>query len=109
MTNSNDLREITPEFFYLPEFLKSKPSLHFGFLPNGRGIDSVELPSWANSPEHFIAIHRKGLESPYVTKDLNKWIDLIFGKKQRSSEDFNIFHPCTYPDLIFKECGRKDI
>ncbi|EAS03268.3 beige/BEACH domain protein (macronuclear) [Tetrahymena thermophila SB210] len=109
LTNANDLRELIPEFFYLPEFLKPKPHLQLGNLPNGKSINSVELPNWANNPEHFIAIHRKGLESPYVSKNLGKWIDLIFGTKQRSYEDNNIFPDCCYQEFIFSRTQNDNV
>ncbi|KAL4491970.1 hypothetical protein ABPG72_008391 [Tetrahymena utriculariae] len=109
LTNANDLRELIPEFFYLPEFLKPKPHLQLGNLPNGKSINSVELPNWANNPEHFIAIHRKGLESPYVSKNLGRWIDLIFGSKQRSYEDSNIFPDCCYQDYIFSRTKNDNV
>lgn len=50
---------------------------------DGQPIDHVELPAWANSPEHFIQMHREALESEYVSNNLHRWIDLIFGYKQK--------------------------
>jgi len=35
-----------------------------------------------------------------VSKNLHKWIDLIFGTKQCSIEDNNVFHPVTYQGKV---------
>ncbi|KAK8877963.1 hypothetical protein M9Y10_004726 [Tritrichomonas musculus] len=59
-------------------------------------VDDIELPLWAPSAAAFVAINRLALESEYVSSNLHKWIDLIFGVKQRSEEADNIFHPFSY-------------
>ena len=59
------------------------------------------MPAWAKSPEEFIFIHRKALEYPYVTENLNQWIDLIWGKDQRNPNRYNVFNPLTYEEDIF--------
>lgn len=35
---------------------------------------------------HFLEVHRAALESDIVSRNLHKWIDLIFGYKQRGKE-----------------------
>lgn len=105
--NMTDVRELTPEFFYLPEFLTNLNGYNFG-LKQGTGekIDNVILPPWAKGdPEIFIAKHREALESPYVSKNLHHWIDLVFGFKQRGDaaiEATNVFHHLSYH-------GAKDL
>jgi hypothetical protein len=99
--NMTDVRELIPEFFYLPEFLTNSNGYNFG-MRQGKGgaIDTVELPPWAKGdPKIFIAKHREALESPYVSKNLHQWIDLVFGSKQRGEaaiESVNVFHHLSY-------------
>lgn len=103
----SDVRELIPEFFYLPEFLVNTNKYDFGLRQNmTQSIDSVELPPWAKGdPKIFITKHREALESPYVTKNLHHWIDLIFGFKQKGEaalEAVNVFHYLSYQ-------GAKDV
>ncbi|KAI9046878.1 hypothetical protein LZ554_008956 [Drepanopeziza brunnea f. sp. 'monogermtubi'] len=105
--NMTDVRELIPEFFYLPEFLTNNNGYNFGVRQgNGGGIDTVQLPPWAKGdPKIFIAKHREALESPHVSKYLHQWIDLIFGCKQRGEaaiDSVNVFHHLSYH-------GAKDL
>lgn len=98
---SNDVRELTPEFYYLPEFLININGYQFGQRQSsGETVDNVTLPPWAHGDPHiFIQKHREALESPYVTANLHKWIDLIFGFKQQGEaaiESTNVFHHWSY-------------
>ena len=98
---NTDVRELTPEFYYLPDFLENMNKYDFGTRQNAtEPIDAVELPPWAKGdPRIFIAKQREALESPYVTKNLHHWIDLIFGFKQTGAaavEAVNVFHFLTY-------------
>jgi hypothetical protein len=106
-SNMSDVRELIPEFFYLPEFLVNSNKYDFGLLQNmTTAIDSVELPPWAKGdPKIFIEKHREALESPYVSENLHHWIDLVFGSKQKGEaavEAVNVFHHLSYK-------GAKDL
>ncbi|TKA25362.1 hypothetical protein B0A50_06266 [Salinomyces thailandicus] len=103
----SDVRELTPEFFYLPEFLTNLNGYDFGVKQSGGGaVNDVQLPPWAKGdPQIFIAKHREALECPYVSERLHLWIDLVFGWKQRGEaavEATNVFQHLSYR-------GAKDL
>jgi len=52
-----------------------------GVRSNSKRVDDVSLPKWARTPEDFLRMNREALESEYVSQNLHKWIDLIFGIK----------------------------
>lgn len=100
---SGDVRELIPEFFYLPEFLVNYNNFDLGTRQNGTKLGNVGLPKWAHSPEEFIRINREALESDYVSENLHHWIDLIFGYKQTGEEAVkahNVFYYLTYEGAI---------
>ena len=81
ITQKVDLRELTPEFFYLPEifnninqldFIEGKkekyPNFHF----------DVELPKWSNNKAYKVTTLMRNLLEKNDCK-INKWIDLIWG------------------------------
>jgi hypothetical protein len=79
LNTSSDVKELIPELFYLPEMLRNDNGFHLGTLQDGRVVDDVALPPWANSPEEFIRKHRAALESQYVSDNIHHWVDLVFG------------------------------
>eukprot|EP00644_Phytophthora_capsici_P016813 jgi/Phyca11/576739/estExt2_Genewise1.C_PHYCAscaffold_950026 len=80
---TQDVKELIPEFFYLPEFLENVNECAFGTSQTGVVVDDVELPPWANgSPTEFVRLNRAALESSFVSANLHNWIDLIFGFRQ---------------------------
>lgn len=93
MTESNlFFEELIPELFYMPEMLLNGNDLDLGSRDDGAVLGDVVLPPWARSPEHFIALHRQALESDLVSCQLNQWIDLIFGYKQKGPEAVCFIH-----------------
>ncbi|KAG1699369.1 Neurobeachin [Nymphon striatum] len=81
--DTSDVKELIPEFFYLPEMFPNKNKYKFGKQEDGSPVDDVELPPWAGSPEEFVRINRMALESEFVSCQLHQWIDLVFGYKQK--------------------------
>ncbi|OHT12267.1 hypothetical protein TRFO_17943 [Tritrichomonas foetus] len=117
MVNENiqDFRELVPEFFFDNSFLNNVNNFNFGKF-EGVPIGDVELPVWAkgNSIE-FVYMNRKALESKYVSQNLNKWIDLIWGVKQKGKcavEANNTFIPYLYEsvwdDELINQPGKAE-
>ncbi|XP_071604883.1 WD repeat- and FYVE domain-containing protein 4 isoform X1 [Heliangelus exortis] len=102
--NMSDVRELIPEFFYLPEFLTNMNDSELGCMQDGTILGDVQLPPWSDGDPHkFILLHRQALESDYVSAHLHHWIDLIFGYKQHGSaavEAVNTYHPYFYGDKM---------
>jgi hypothetical protein len=98
-----DVKELIPEFFYLPDFLKNINDYDLGKLQSGERLGDVLLPKWAATPEDFIATHREALECDYVSSQLHHWIDLIFGYKQigpEAEKATNVFNYYSYEDNV---------
>ena len=103
LTSTGDLKELTPEFFYSPHFLRNMNGLDLGKRQDGTVLNDVILPPWASSPEEFIRINMQALESDYVSEHLSDWIDLIWGYKQRGEEAekaYNVFYYLTYEGMV---------
>jgi hypothetical protein len=98
----SDVRELIPEFYYLPESLLNCERLHLGQTQSGEIVDHVELPPWAASnPYFFIAQMRQMLESEECSAAVGQWLDLLFGVKQRgpaAKDNFNVYYYLTYED-----------
>ncbi|XP_062319191.1 WD repeat- and FYVE domain-containing protein 4 isoform X1 [Osmerus eperlanus] len=98
--NMGDVRELIPEFYYLPDFLLNSNHFQLGCMEDGTALWDVVLPPWAKGdPQEFIRVHREALESEYVSNHLHLWIDLIFGHRQlgpAAVESLNTFHPYFY-------------
>jgi len=103
--NMADVKELIPEWFFLPDMFRNNSRLDLGRRQGSKvRVDDVILPPWAKgSPEEFVRIHRAALESEYVSANLHRWIDLIFGYKQRgepAKEAHNLFFHLTYEGAI---------
>ncbi|CAB3359283.1 Hypothetical predicted protein [Cloeon dipterum] len=95
-----DFKELTPEFFFMPEIFQNFEGFDFGCRQNNKRVHDVELPPWCNGdPRFFVLAHRQAIESDYVRENLPHWIDLVFGYKQTGKaaiDAINVYHPCTY-------------
>ncbi|CAI8030834.1 Lysosomal-trafficking regulator [Geodia barretti] len=98
--SATDVKELVPEFFFLPEFLANSERFNFGECQTGERVDHVILPPWAKDDRRlFVLKHRQALESDFVSRNLHEWIDLVFGFKQTGKaavQAINVFHPATY-------------
>uniref|UniRef100_A0A672MZ80 Neurobeachin n=1 Tax=Sinocyclocheilus grahami TaxID=75366 RepID=A0A672MZ80_SINGR len=101
--DTSDVRELIPEFYYLPEMFMNSSGYDLGVREDRTAVCDVELPVWAKKPEDFVRINRMALESEFVSCQLHQWIDLIFGYKQRGPEAIralNVFHYLSYEGSV---------
>ena len=100
--NPTNVKELIPEFFMEDQagFLQNTMKLDLGVRVNGKQVDDVKLPTWATDAADFLAKHRQALESTHVSNNLHHWIDLIFGCRQNSIDDNNVYHPYSYEGYI---------
>uniref|UniRef100_A0A1B0GJH6 Neurobeachin n=1 Tax=Lutzomyia longipalpis TaxID=7200 RepID=A0A1B0GJH6_LUTLO len=101
--DTSDVKELIPEWYFLPEMFYNSSSYRLGAREDGTIVSDVELPPWAKSPEEFVRINRMALESEFVSCQLHQWIDLIFGYKQRGPEAVratNVFYYHTYEGSV---------
>lgn len=109
--SQSEVKELTKEWYSDPSFLRNSHRFQLGKSVDGKQISDVTLPPWAcGSPERFVQLMRVALESDVCSKMLHKWIDLIFGFKQRGSEAIkahNVFYHMTYYDDDSPVLGEK--
>ncbi|XP_036379275.1 neurobeachin a isoform X3 [Megalops cyprinoides] len=101
--NTSDVKELIPEFYYLPEMFVNSNGYNLGVREDRTPVCDVDLPPWAKKPEDFVRINRMALESEFVSCQLHQWIDLIFGYKQRGPEAvraLNLFHYLSYEGSV---------
>ena len=101
-TQKTDVRELIPEFFYLPEMFLNINKLNMGILENGKEVNDVITPC-NNNPYDFVMIMKSVLENNKISYSLQNWIDLIFGSKAKGKEAElanNIFTEASYQENI---------
>ncbi|KAH0510766.1 Lipopolysaccharide-responsive and beige-like anchor protein [Microtus ochrogaster] len=101
--DTSDIKELIPEFYYLPEMFVNFNNYNLGVMDDGTVVSDVELPPWAKTSEEFVRINRLALESEFVSCQLHQWIDLIFGYKQQGPEAvraLNVFYYLTYEGAV---------
>eukprot|EP00760_Papus_ankaliazontas_P020874 PhM_4_TR18597/c0_g1_i1/m.96986 len=109
-TNNQDNKELVPEAYYLPEFALNNNSVRFTTCPENSSVDmndGLKLPPWAQGSAHrFVAIMREALESEHVSMNINHWIDLIFGYKQRGREAVKALNT-YFPDCYYEPTKKQ--
>lgn len=94
------MRELVPEFYCMPEIFLNNNCINFGKKDDGTRPSDVILPEWSKQSSHlYVQVMREAFESPYVSQNLNTWIDYIFGYKQRGPDavnSLNTFSKITY-------------
>ena len=111
-TQKADVREIIPEFFYLPEMFINLNDLDMGVKDNGTKVGDVVTPC-DNNPYEFTLLNRYILENDTISYNIQKWIDLIFGYKNKGKEAEyanNVFTNTSYQEGVdLKKVENKEI
>ena len=108
---NGDVKELIPELFYQPFCYNSHEKSTYGVTQAGAKVIDVVYPGWAVSNWDFLKKHRLALESEKTSKEINSWIDLIFGFKQQGKaaiSALNIFCAVTYESLFMKFVKSQD-
>ena len=104
LCDHSDVREIVPEFLYLPEIFVNSNQINFGRRQDKKLVNHVTLPKWTKgNPYRFVAAMREAFESNYVSQTLAKWVDYVFGYKQRGPDAercLNTYSMVTYEDRV---------
>ena len=79
--DNKSIREIIPEYYYLPEFFYNLNNLNLNYLFDCDHY--IKLPHWSNNNSFiFIMVMREFLENHKL--NINFWIDCFFGLKQKN-------------------------
>ena len=112
MSQKSDVRELIPEFFYLPEMYMNLNDLNMGIKDDGVKVNDVVTPC-QNNPFEFTLILRNILENDTISYSINYWIDLIFGCKNKGKEAElanNVFTDTSYQEGVdLKKVENRDL
>ena len=96
-----------PPRFNKGSFLRNSRFVDFGSRQCGRAVGDVELPPWARGdPARAVELLRAALEGERASRSLHRWVDLVFGYRQRGREAEradNVFYHLCYEG----EVGRQ--
>ena len=101
-TLKTDIRELVPEFYYLPEMFLNLNDINLGKREDGNIVNDVITPC-NNNPYIFVETMKNILENNKISYNLQNWIDLIFGYKARGKEAElakNVFPEASYQENI---------
>uniref|UniRef100_A0AAZ3P7U3 Neurobeachin n=1 Tax=Oncorhynchus tshawytscha TaxID=74940 RepID=A0AAZ3P7U3_ONCTS len=102
-----DVKELIPEFYYLPEMFVNSSGFELGQREDGTPVSDIELPAWAKKPEDFVRINRMLMETQIQACGQTPSQLLIEPHPPRSSA----MHLCFLPQspLMFKDQMQQDV
>ena len=125
----SDLRELIPEFFYLPEMFMNINSINFQKRGNGQLVNDVIMPNYdknnkeglniinenkENFINYFLFVYNLKNKLEHLKNDLSHWINLIFGENQRYKSKYKkkqYFRTESYIDIdeeTYKKYSNDD-
>ena len=102
ISQKTDVRELIPEFFYLPELFLNINDINLGKQEDNSIVYNVNTPC-RNNAYCFIEMMKRIFESDRISSYLNYWVDLIFGYKVKGKDAENaknIFTEASYQENI---------
>ena len=111
LESSTDNRELIPDIYCYIDYLCNINCSFFGKRTNSNLVDDfyvnnafIKYDQYTNIISSFVESlyrHKKYLNSETVSKNIDKWVDIIFGKKQFPPKEeaiysCNIFNKLTY-------------
>ena len=104
-SQKSDVRELCPEFYYLPELFVNINNFNFGQYTNLNDelirVNDVELPKWSNNDKYYV-VYKNRTVMEKQSNALVQWIQLIFGeyqKDEKAREHQNVFTPSSYENF----------
>ena len=103
----SDIKEIIPEFFYLPDFFYNINNINFFRNQINKEDDYVTTPiNSLNLQSYSYTILLKQI---LEKSNIKTWIALIFGELQKSLEKKNLFRPDSYLDNPEIDLSKKEV
>ncbi|KAM0841857.1 hypothetical protein ACQ4PT_058739 [Festuca glaucescens] len=102
LSNTSDVKELIPEFFYMPEFLQNSNSYHLGVKQDGELLGDVALPPWAKASNIFYYVTYEGaVDLENMDDMLQKYAieDQIANFGQTPIQIFRVKHPRRGPPI----------
>ena len=81
-----DLRELIPEIFYFPPLFYNKNEIELKKIASRNEIDDVIIQNWEENKLRKYIFLKEMREDLEKEKNINKWIDLIFGINMEYTE-----------------------
>lgn len=110
LVDTNDNRELIPDFFCYFDYFCNLNCIYI-YIENCKiFVDDFEIKdselskynNYISSYANLLYLEKKLLNSKLISKEINKWVDIIFGYKQlpekpeEAKECCNIYHKLTY-------------
>ena len=113
----SDVREMIPELYYMIEIFYNKNDILFDKLNDGRKIDEVyifdneKLETHMKKLENYAEFLYKMRNYLDNNKNINKWIDLIFGINQKfyisdESHKYPYYEQCS--EVVFQNTIKEE-
>ena len=102
ISQKTDIRELIPEFFYMPEMYLNINDINLGKQENNSIVYNVITPCENNSYS-FTEIMKRIFENGKISTNLNNWVDIIFGYKVKGKDAENaknVYTEASYQEIV---------